>query len=105
MEMFNPPHPGEVIKELYMKPMKLSATALAERIGVERKAISRLVNGHVGITAEMAIKLSKAFNMSAEVWLREQAAYDLWHAKQRMKKEIAKIKPYNFRDYEDRPHT
>jgi addiction module HigA family antidote len=100
MEMYNPPHPGEVIKEMYMKPLKLTVTALAERLGVERKAVSRLINGHVGMSSEMAVRLSKVFNTSAEVWAREQLAYDLWHAKQRMKRELSKLKPFNFEEIE-----
>ena len=105
MEMHNPPHPGEVLKGLYMEPLKLTVKALAERLGVERKAVSRLVNGHVGISAEMAVRLGKAFNTTPEVWLNEQRGYDLWHAKQRMKKEAAKIKPFVYRESDLRPNA
>jgi antitoxin HigA-1 len=105
MEMYNPPHPGESIKVLYMEPLKLTVKALAERLGVERKAVSRLINGHVGVSAEMAIRLGKAFNTTPDLWLNKQRGYDLWHAKQRMKKEAAKIKPFVYRDDDHRPHA
>jgi antitoxin HigA-1 len=95
MEMHNPPHPGESLKKLYMEPLKLTIQAVAERLGVERKAVSRLVNGHGGISAEMAIRLGKAFNTSPDLWLNKQRNYDLWHAKQRMRREAARIKPFS----------
>jgi plasmid maintenance system antidote protein VapI len=52
------------------------------------------------MSSEMAVRLSKVFNTSAEVWAREQLAYDLWHAKQRMKRELSKLKPFNFEEIE-----
>lgn len=105
MEMYNPPHPGESIKILYMEPLGLTVQDLADRLGVERKAVSRLVNGHTGVTAEMAIRLSKAFNTTPDIWLNKQRGYDLWHAKQRMKKVAAKIKPFKYHDGDHRPHA
>jgi len=106
MEMYNPPHPGESIKILYMEPMELTIQALSERLGVERKAISRLVNGHVGVSAEMAIRLGKAFNTTPDLWMNMQRGYDLWHAKQRMKKETARIKPFTRKEMlQDHPHA
>ncbi len=105
MEMHNPPHPGEGIKILYMEPMGLTIKALAERLGVERKAISRLINGHVGVSAEMAIRLGKAFNTTPDLWRNKQRGYDLRHAKQRMKKEEAKIKPFVYREDDIRPNA
>lgn len=79
--MHNPPHPGEVIKELCLDPLKLTVTALAEGLGVSRRTLSALLNGHAGISPEMAIRLSKAFGRSPESWLQLQ--YDLWQAAQR----------------------
>jgi addiction module HigA family antidote len=75
--MKNPPHPGEVIRELCLEPLGLTVTAAAEGLGVTRKALSELLNGHSGISPEMAIRLSKAFGGSAESWLRQQGQYDL----------------------------
>ena len=82
MEMFNPPHPGKVLKDLYLNEYKLSITAFALRIGVSRVTASELVNGKNGVTAEMALKLSKAFGTTPELWLNMQQQYDLWQAKQ-----------------------
>ena len=73
-------HPGEILKELYMFPLKLSVTELAENLGVSRRTISMLVNGHIGVSVEMAWKLSKAFNTTPELWLNLQRDYDLWNA-------------------------
>lgn len=84
MEMFNPPHPGEILKDIYMKDYNLSVTALALKLGICRKHLSNIVNCKVPITTEIALKLAKAFNTSAQVWLNEQQAYDLWQAKQRV---------------------
>jgi antitoxin HigA-1 len=77
MAMKNPPHPGEVIRELCIDPLGLTVTAAAKGLGVSRKTLSALLNGHSGISPEMAIRLSKAFGGSAESWLRQQMQYDL----------------------------
>ncbi|MCX7543811.1 HigA family addiction module antitoxin [Marinicella sp. S6413] len=82
MFMYNPPHPGEVIKELYLEPLELSVTAAAKALGVSRKTLSAIINGHAGISPEMAIRLSIAFNTSAESWVNQQAQYELWQAEQ-----------------------
>jgi len=81
--MFNPPHPGEVIKELCLEPLGLSVTAAAKGLGVSRKTLSALLNGRAGVSPEMAIRLSIAFDTSAESWLNQQSQYDLWRAEQR----------------------
>jgi len=83
MLMFNPPHPGEVIKELCLEPLGLSVTAAAKGLGVSRKTLSALLNGRAGVSPEMAIRLSIAFDTSAESWLNQQSQYDLWRAEQR----------------------
>jgi addiction module HigA family antidote len=81
--MRNPPHPGDVIKELCLDPLGLTVTAAAEGLGVSRRTLSALLNGHAGISPEMAIRLSKAFGRSPESWLQLQLQYDLWQAEQR----------------------
>jgi addiction module HigA family antidote len=81
--MHNPPHPGEVIKELCLDPLGLTVTAAAEGLGVSRRTLSTLLNGHAGISPDMAIRLSKAFGRSTESWLQLQLQYDLWQAEQR----------------------
>ena len=83
MLMFNPPHPGEVIKELCLEPLGLSVTAAAKGLGVSRKTLSALLNGRAGVSPEMAIRLSIAFDTSAESRLNQQSQYDLWRAEQR----------------------
>jgi len=82
MEMFNPPHPGEIIKELCLEPLGLTVTRAAEALGVSRKTLSAIVNGQAGISPEMAIRLSIAFDTSAESWLNQQVQYDLWLVRQ-----------------------
>lgn len=83
MEMYDPPHPGEVLKELYLEPLGLTVTEAAEALGVSRKTLSALINGRYGVSPAMAMRLSKAFGTSPEVWLGMQLDYDLWQAKQR----------------------
>ncbi|MCL4410736.1 MAG: HigA family addiction module antitoxin [Gammaproteobacteria bacterium] len=80
MLMHNPPHPGEVLRELCIEPLGLSVTAAAEALGVSRKTLSAVLNGKAGISPEMAIRLSIAFDTSAESWLNQQSQYELWHA-------------------------
>jgi addiction module HigA family antidote len=81
--MHNPPHPGEIIRDQCLEPLGLSVTDAAKGLGVTRKALSELLNGHAGVSPEMAIRLEKAFGSTAETWLRMQLAYDLWQAEQR----------------------
>jgi addiction module HigA family antidote len=83
--MHNPPHPGEIIKTLCLEPLGVSVTQAAEALGVSRKTLSAILNGHAGISPEMAVRLSIAFGTSAESWLNQQTQYDLWHAEQRRK--------------------
>ncbi len=82
MLMHNPPHPGEIIKELCLEPLGVSVTAAAKSLGVSRKTLSAILNGRAGISPEMAIRLSIAFETSAESWLNQQSQYDLWQAEQ-----------------------
>ena len=84
--MHNPPHPGEVIRELCIKPLGLTVTDTAKALDISRKALSELLNGHTGITPEMAIRLSIAFDTTPESWLTQQMQYDLWRLKQSRKK-------------------
>ena len=78
MKMHNPPHPGEVLRELCLEPLGLTVTRAAEALGVSRKTLSAILNERAGISPEMAIRLSKAFGTSAESWLNQQVQYDLW---------------------------
>jgi addiction module HigA family antidote len=83
LKMHNPPHPGEILKELYLEPLGVTVTFFAIKIGVRRATASDLINGKSGITAKMAIKLGKAFNTTPELWLGLQLQYDLWQEEQR----------------------
>lgn len=81
--MFNPPHPGEVIRELCLAPLGVSVTGAAKALGVSRKALSELLNGHTGVSPEMALRLSIAFDTTPESWLTQQMQFDLWQASQK----------------------
>lgn len=78
MPQFNPPHPGELLNELWLKPLGLSITATAAQLKVSRKTLSEIVNARAAISAEMALRLELAFGKSAESWLGHQSAFDLW---------------------------
>lgn len=80
--MFNPPHPGEVLKDGVMVE-GVTVTGLAKQLGVTRVALSRVLNAHAGISADMALKLARVFGGSPESWLYMQANYDLWQAERR----------------------
>ena len=86
MKMHNPPHPGEVLLELCLKPLGLTVTQAAEALGVSRKTLSGILNGRAGISPEMAIRLSMAFETTAESWMNQQVQYDLWQAERNRKK-------------------
>jgi addiction module HigA family antidote len=85
MLMHNPPHPGEVLRELCLEPLGLTVTDAAKALGVSRKTLSAILNGRAGISPEMAVRLSIAFGTSAESWLNQQIQYDLWLAEKRRK--------------------
>ncbi len=80
-QMHNPPHPGEVIRRLCLEPLGLSVTDAARGLGVSRKTLSAILNGRAGISPEMAIRLSMAFDTTPESWLDQQSHYDLWQAR------------------------
>jgi antitoxin HigA-1 len=81
MQMHNPPHPGEIIREDCLSALDLTVTEAAKGLGVTRKTLSAILNGRAGISAEMALRLSKAFGSTPDHWLRMQLAYDLWQAR------------------------
>ncbi len=77
MPMKNPPHPGRIVRQDCIEPLGLTITAAAKALGITRQALNNLVNGKAGISSEMAVRISKAFGGSPEMWLRLQANYDL----------------------------
>jgi addiction module HigA family antidote len=82
MNMYNPPHPGEILRELCLEPLEITVTDAAKALGVSRKTLSAILNGRAGISPEMAIRLAKAFDTTPESWLNQQMQYDLWQAQQ-----------------------
>ena len=88
MKMKSPPHPGRIVRQECIEALGLTVTEAARALGVTRQALNNLVNLKAGISPEMAIRLSKAFGSSPEVWLGMQMAYDL----AQLEKEAGKIK-------------
>lgn len=86
LRMHQPPHPGEILRELCLVPLRLSVTDAAESLGVSRNTLSAILNGRAGISPEMAIRLSIAFDTTAESWLHQQMQYDLWLAERSRKR-------------------
>ena len=83
--MHNPPHPGEILRSACLEPLRLTVSETAKALGVSRKTLSAILNGRAQISPEMAVRLSLAFNTSAESWLQQQMQHDLWHAEQKRK--------------------
>lgn len=86
--MNNPAHPGEVLKEWLEG---ISVTDAAASLGVTRAHLSRILNGHAGISADMALRLAAGLGTSAETWLAMQSAYDLWQAEQKPRPHIVRL--------------
>ncbi len=88
--MYNPPHPGEIIKEDVLNPEGIKVSEAARQLGVSRVALSRLLNGKAGVSVDMALRLGQWLGTRPEVWLRLQDACDLWQA---MKSRRPEVKP------------
>lgn len=86
--MFNPPHPGLVLRD-YLG--EVSVTAAANHLGITRAALSRIVNGNAGISADMALRLSDAFGTSPDLWIGMQAKYDLWQAAKKRRRKLSRL--------------
>ena len=80
--MKNPSHPGEVLAELYLKPLGMTAIALAKRVNVPRTRIERLVKGETSLTVDTAMRLARFFGNTPEFWMNLQRAYDLGRARE-----------------------
>lgn len=93
--MYNPPHPGETLKDGVFTGTDLSVTAAAKQLGVTRAALSRLLNGKAALSPEMALRLEAWLGVEnggrADLWLSQQAAYDLWQARQKPRPAISKM--------------
>jgi addiction module HigA family antidote len=84
MAMYNPPHPGEFITEIYLEPKGISGRELADKLDVAASTLSRLLKGTSRVTLEMALRLSKSIGRSPESWLAMQSSHDLWIARQQL---------------------
>jgi addiction module HigA family antidote len=90
MQMKNPPHPGRIVRDECLEPLGLTFTEGARALGVSRQALNNLVNEKSAISAEMAVRLAKAFGSTAETWLRMQVSHDL----ARIAESSIHVKPY-----------
>lgn len=99
--MHNPPHPGEVLKGLYLKPLALTITEAAQALGTTRYNLSKIINGQTGISPDMALRLSEAFGTTPELWLNMQQSYDLWQVKQKNRTHKVRVL---YRHQERLPH-
>ncbi len=90
MEMYNPPHPGEFIKEVYLDTVEVSYRQVAELLNVAPSTFNRIINGQSSISPEMALRLSKTLGRSPESWLNLQNNYNLWHARKKLN--LTKVK-------------
>ena len=86
MNMRKPPHPGEVLRDLCLEPLELTITDAAAALGVSRKTLSAILTVRAGISPDIAIRLSIAFNPTPESWLNQQSQHDLWVARQESSK-------------------
>ena len=86
--MYNPPHPGEILKQDVLPELGLTVTEAAAHLGVSRVALSRVLNARAAISAELALRLADWLPPSAESWLGLQAAYDLWRASRKRRPRI-----------------
>jgi addiction module HigA family antidote len=84
MAMYNPPHPGEFIREVYLVPFQLSARQVAAKLRVSPSTFNRILTGDSGVTPEMALRLAKTLGRSPESWLAMQYNHDLWQARQKV---------------------
>lgn len=79
--MYNPPHPGEILREELVEELSLTVTEAAEKLGISRLALSRVLNCHAAISINLALRLEQAGLAKADTWLKLQQAYDLWQAR------------------------
>jgi antitoxin HigA-1 len=93
----NPKHPGQLVKSLCLAPLNLSVTDAAKALKISRPNLSRLLNGRIAISPEMAVRLAVVFNTSEELWINLQTGYDLWEAKKSIYKlhlkPLTQVKP------------
>lgn len=86
--MHNPAHPGEILHELYLKPLNVTITQAAKALGVTRKHVSAIVNARAPITPDMAVRLAAVFATEPELWVNMQAQYDLWTVSKQVRPKV-----------------
>lgn len=91
--MYNPPHPGEILRSDYIEPLELSVTNATRALGVTRKTLSAILNERAGIGPSMAHRLSKAFDTTPEFWINLQTQYDLWKARDTELRDVKRLVP------------
>ncbi len=89
-----PTHPGEILREDVLPALKLSVSAAARQLGITRQMLHRILSEQAGITPEMALRIGRFCGNGPDVWLRMQQAYDLWHARRRLRDEVSRIPIY-----------
>lgn len=92
--MYNPPHPGEFIREVYLEPLSVSHRAIAQKLKVSPSTFTRLVNGYSRVSPEMALRLSITLGRTPESWLTMQNNYDLWQLRQNF--DVDEIEKFEF---------
>ena len=92
--MYNPPHPGEVLRDGVFTGTGITVTSFAKRIGVTRVTLSNLLNGKNGVSADMAVRLARFFGTSPEFWMNLQSAYELARVRSTLRRKIEKIQPH-----------
>jgi antitoxin HigA-1 len=91
MQSRKPTHPGEVLLEDVIKPLRISISEAARHLGISRKTLSEIVNGKCGVSPEVAVRIAKATNTSPESWLAMQMKLDLWHAVQKEPTDVVRL--------------
>ena len=90
-KIHNPSHPGEILRDLYLKPMNVTITHAADALGVTRKHVSAIVNGRAPVTPDMAMRLAAVFDTEPELWVNLQAQYDLWVVSQKARPKVKSL--------------
>jgi antitoxin HigA-1 len=94
IQMFEPPHVGQLIREEFLEPNKISISKFAESLGVNRAYVSKIINEQAGVSPAMALRLAKVLNTSVGLWLNMQQQHDLWQAKKNT--DLTKVKVLDF---------
>jgi len=94
LPLYNPPHPGEFITQIYLAPSGVSVRELAKKLRVSASTLSRLLAASHRVSPEMALRLSKVLGRSPESWLAMQDSYDLWQARARIN--VDELEPLTF---------